>query len=57
MALWEKLHAPFLAAADAASTPARKIAGYRETIAVDYAAEKAHQRLSKAASELAKSAR
>ena len=57
MALWETLHAPFLAAADAASTPARKIAGYRETIAVDYAAEKAHQRLSVAACELARTSK
>ncbi len=54
MALWERLAAPFLAAADAAATPERKIAGYRETIAVDYAAEKAHQRLSAAAKEVAR---
>ena len=54
MAIWERLHAPYLAAADAASTPARKIAGYRETLAVDYAAEKAHQRLSEAARKIAR---
>lgn len=52
MSIWERLHAPYLAAADAASTPQRKIAGYRETIAVDYAAEKAHQRLSGAARKI-----
>jgi len=46
MTLWEKLHAPFLAAADAATDPLRKIEGYRQTIAVDYACELAHQRLS-----------
>ncbi|MDB5329443.1 MAG: hypothetical protein JWP03_594 [Phycisphaerales bacterium] len=46
MALWERLHKPFLAAADAQSQPMGKIEGYRKTIDVDYASELAHQRLS-----------
>jgi hypothetical protein len=54
MALWEKLHAPFLAAADAATDPIRKIEGYRQTIAVDYACELAHQKLSDVAHSLSR---
>ena len=46
MAMWERLHAPFLAAADARSDPIAKMEGYRKTIAVDYACELAHQKLS-----------
>ena len=56
MAVWERLHLPFQTAADAARDPARRVEGYRRTIGVDYAAEKAHQRLSVAAAELARSA-
>ena len=52
MALWEQLQAPYLAAADATTDLARRIEAYRTTIAVDYAAEFAHQRLSNTAREL-----
>lgn len=44
MGLWEALHAPFLAAADAATDPTQKLIGYRQAIRVDYACEFAHQR-------------
>jgi hypothetical protein len=46
MALWERLHLPFLATADATVDPIAKIEAYRRTIRVDYACEFAHQRLS-----------
>jgi hypothetical protein len=52
MAIWERLHAPYLAAADMQIDPIRKIEHYRKTIAVDYACELAHQRVSAAAREL-----
>jgi hypothetical protein len=52
MALWERLHAPFLAAADMQRDPLQKIEGYRKTIRVDYACELAHQKLSAVAREL-----
>jgi len=52
MALWERLHAPFLAAADAETDPRRKMAKYRETTRVDYACELAHQKLSDVAKSL-----
>jgi hypothetical protein len=52
MAMWERLHAPFLAAADAESDPLRKMAAYRETIRVDAACELAHQKLSDVAKRL-----
>lgn len=51
MALWERLAAPFLAAADQCVDPIGKVEGYRKTIKVDYACELAHQKLS----DLAKS--
>lgn len=54
MALWEKLHRPFLAAADAEPDPVRRMQAYRATIAVDYACELAHQRLSDVAHTLAR---
>ena len=54
MALWERLHAPFLAAADMQVDPMRKIDGYRRTIAVDYACELAHQKLSDVARQIAR---
>jgi hypothetical protein len=57
MELWERLHAPFLAAADAESDPVRQIEGYRLTTRVDYAAELAHQKLSNVAHRLAREAR
>jgi hypothetical protein len=52
MALWERLHAPFLEAADRETEPLRKIEMYRQTIAVDYACELAHQGIAAVAREL-----
>lgn len=49
MALWERLHAPFLAEADAERDPGRQIEKYRLTTRVDYACELAHQKLSNVA--------
>ena len=46
MNVWETLHAPFLAMADAATDPLQKLTLYRQTIRVDYACEFAHQRFS-----------
>ena len=54
MALWESLHAPFVAAADREADAARRIEGYRRAIEVDYASELAHQKLSDAAKALAR---
>jgi len=56
MAMWERLHRPFLAEADAQTNLLRKTEGYRTTIQVDYACELAHQKLSDAARELAREA-
>lgn len=56
-ALWERLHLPFLAAADMQADPAQKIEHYRRTIRVDYACELAHQKLSNVARELSRAAR
>ncbi len=52
METWEKLHAPFLASADATRDPVSRIEAYRRTIAVNYACELAHQRLSDTARSL-----
>ena len=52
MATWERLHAPFLAAAEATGDPIRRIEAYRQTIAVDYACEPAHQKISDTARKL-----
>ncbi len=52
MAMWERLHAPYLAAADATADPIRRIEAYRQVIQVDYACELAHQKLSDTAREL-----
>jgi hypothetical protein len=57
MAMWERLHAPFLAAADSQPDPVRRMEGYRTTLRVDYACELAHQKLSGVAKELARKAR
>jgi hypothetical protein len=57
MALWERLHAPFLAVADAENDLLRQIERYRLTARVDYACELAHQKLSDAAHRLAREAR
>ena len=53
-AFWERLHLPFLAAADMQADAVQKIKAYRRTIRVDYACELAHQKLSDAAKELAR---
>jgi hypothetical protein len=52
MALWERLHAPFLAAADMQRDPLQQIEAYRKTIRIDYACELAHQKLAAVAREL-----
>jgi hypothetical protein len=52
MDIWEWLHAPFLAAADATPDPIARIAAYRQTIVVDYACELAHQKLADTARQL-----
>jgi hypothetical protein len=57
MALWERLHTPFLAAADMQVDPVQKMDGYRRTIRVDYASELAHQKLSNVAREMLRRAR
>ena len=57
MELWERLHRPFLAAADSISDPIRRMQAYRETIAVDYGCELAHQKLAATAQEFARHAR
>ncbi len=54
MDLWERLHRPLLAAADAQTDPLRRMAGYRRAIEADSACELAHQRLSEAAREMAR---
>ena len=46
MALWERLAAPFLSAAEQSQDPIAKVVGFRKTIRVDYACELAHQHLS-----------
>ena len=57
MAMWERLHAPFLAAADHTTDPVQRIEGYRTTQRVDYGCELAHQKASDVARELARSHR
>lgn len=57
MSLWERLHQPFLAAADQTADPRRRIMSYRRSIEVDYACELAHQRLSATARQLLAGAR
>jgi len=52
MAMWERLHSPFLALADSAGEPIAKMDGYRRTTRVDYACELAHQKLSDVARKL-----
>jgi hypothetical protein len=54
--MWERLHQPFLAAADMEINPVAKMAGYRKTIRVDSACEFAHQRLAAVAKQLCVSA-
>ena len=57
MAIWERLHAPFLAAADATTDPIQKIEGYRTTQRGDYGCELAHQKASDTARQLARQRR
>jgi hypothetical protein len=52
MGIWERLHAPFLAAADATADPIRRIEAYRAAIGVDYACELAHQGIANTARQL-----
>ena len=52
MALWERLHAPFLARAERESDLLQKMRLFRETIVVDYGCEFAHQHLADAARQL-----
>jgi hypothetical protein len=54
MAMWERIHSPFLALADQTVDPLVKIEEYRKTIRVDYACEFAHQRLSDTARKYAR---
>jgi hypothetical protein len=54
MALWERLHRPFLQSADRETDPIRKMEGYRTTLRVDPACELAHQKLAEAARMLAR---
>jgi len=56
MAMWERLHGPFLAAASADQDLVARIEAHRMTIRVDYACELAHQRLSDTARELGRKA-
>lgn len=55
-AMWEQLHLPYLAAADAIEDPLHRIEAYRHVIEIDYACELAHQNLARAARELARQA-
>src|SRR5439155_9838256 len=57
MAMWERLHAPFLAAADMQVDPIQKIEAYRKTQRVDYGCELAHQKAADVARELARESR
>jgi hypothetical protein len=56
MKMWERLHAPFLALADATVDPMQRIEAYRKTIRVDYACELAHQKLAHTAREMSRHA-
>jgi hypothetical protein len=57
MALWERLHLPFLTAADQTRDLTQRVHAYRRTIEVDYACELAHQRLSDTARALVRAHR
>jgi hypothetical protein len=57
MELWERIHQPYLEAAEQQNDPLEKMAGYRKAIEVDYACELAHQHLSDVAREFCKSRR
>jgi hypothetical protein len=57
MDLWESLHRPFLAMAQATTNPRQRLAAFRRTIEVDYACELAHQQFSETCHELARHGR
>jgi hypothetical protein len=57
MSIWERLHTPFLAAADMQVDPLQKIQAYRKAQRVDYACELAHQKAADVARERAREAR
>ncbi len=52
MSIWEQLHKPLLAAADAVRDPIERMAAYRNVIEADYACELAHQNLSRLAKSI-----
>lgn len=52
MSMWERLHTPFLAAADAEVDLRQRMEAYRRVIQIDYACELAHQKLSDVARQL-----
>lgn len=54
MALWERLHLPFLAMADATPVSEAKLAAYRLVSEVDYACELSYQNAARAARELSR---
>jgi hypothetical protein len=56
MAIWERLHAPFLAAAAAVADPIQRMQAYRFTLQVDPACELAHQFLAEIARNLSRKA-
>ncbi|MCC6239718.1 MAG: hypothetical protein IT448_05430 [Phycisphaerales bacterium] len=52
--LWERLHAPFMRAADNTADLLQRVQAYRQTIVVDSACELAHQKLGDVAHQLEK---
>jgi hypothetical protein len=52
MSIWERLHGPFLAAADLEADPVRRMNAYRKVLRVDSACELAHQKLSDVAHQM-----
>jgi len=54
MWMWEQLHISFVSDADRLTDPLQEMDGYRTAIAVDYACELAHQKLSAVAREYAR---
>ncbi len=54
MDLWERLHSPLVAEADAQVDPIAKMEAYRRAIVADYACELAHQRLADTARAVAR---
>jgi hypothetical protein len=52
LSFWERLHAPFLAQAEAQTEPIKKMQAYRRALQVDPACELAHQRMADVAKQL-----